>query len=59
MPQRYGLRKEDDGTWTVFDWFTGQPVDFEGETLCGLDIQEADDWVDLMNGLDRLRRGES
>ena len=30
---------------------TGSPVDFEGETLCRLDIQEADDWVDLMNGL--------
>jgi hypothetical protein len=32
MAQRYDLRQEADGTWTVFDWFTGQPVDFEGES---------------------------
>jgi len=37
-------------TWTVFDWFTGQPVEFEGEILCALDIQEADNLIDLING---------
>ena len=25
--QRYDLRKEEDGTWTVFDVFTGWPAE--------------------------------
>lgn len=62
--QRYDLRREADGTWTVFDMFTGRPavvsgavqVD-EGLQATGLELEEADDLVDLMNLQDIRRRG--
>ncbi|CTQ67229.1 hypothetical protein [Roseibium alexandrii] len=58
MQQRYDIREEEDGMWTVFDIFTGLPAEVNGEILIGLDIQEADDAVDLMNAIDLKRRGE-
>jgi hypothetical protein len=58
VAQRFDIRMEDDGTWTVFDKFTGLIVVVEGEPLIGLDIQDADDWVDLMNWFDRKNRGD-
>lgn len=56
--QRYDLRKEEDGTWTVFDVFTGQPADAPDGPAFGLDMEDADDLVDILNGLDRQRRAE-
>ncbi|TPL07583.1 hypothetical protein FJ938_11115 [Mesorhizobium sp. B2-4-14] len=59
--QRYDLRKETDGTWTVFDVFTGQPAEIEGQPVTGLDLEYADDLVDLLNIADvkrRLSRGD-
>jgi hypothetical protein len=56
--QRYDLRKEPDGTWTVFDVFTGWPARVDGHvTAKGLDFLEADDLVDLLNFQDAKRRG--
>jgi hypothetical protein len=49
---RFDARKESDGTWTVFDRFTGLPADVNGYPLVMLDVEEADDAVDLMNRLD-------
>lgn len=49
--QRYDMRQELDGTWTVFDIFTGMPAEVYGQFCCLLDIEEADDLVDLLNGL--------
>lgn len=59
--QRYDIRKED-GTWTVFDVFTGlpayaQPGGLDGPAF-GLDMEEADDLVDLLNEADRRRRNQ-
>lgn len=54
--QRYDLRKEPDGTWTVFDVFTGQPADDWGAPAVGLDMEYADDLVDLLNIVDLKRR---
>lgn len=48
---RYDIRKEDDDTWTVFDIFTGAPAIAEGEILAGLEMEDADDLVDLLNGI--------
>jgi hypothetical protein len=55
---RYDLRREDDGTWTVFDIFTGAPAIAEGEILAGLEMEDADDLVDLLNGIYIKDRGE-
>ena len=54
--QRYDLRKEPNGTWTVFDVFTGLPAEVGPGVLTGLTMKEADDLVDFLNTLDRRRR---
>jgi len=44
MPEnRYNLRQEDDGTWTVFDIFTGLPVEVNEVEQVGLEMEQADD----------------
>lgn len=58
MQQRYDLRQEADNTWTVFDVFTGLPVLVDERCLIGLDLDDADDAVDLLNLADRRRRDE-
>lgn len=56
--QRYDLRREEDGTWTVYDVFTGWAADLPSAgPAVGLDMEDADDLVDLLNTLDRERRG--
>ncbi|AMX97127.1 hypothetical protein EOA22_05250 [Mesorhizobium sp. M7A.F.Ca.US.014.04.1.1] len=54
--QRYDLKKEPNGTWTVFDVFTGQPAEPDGHPATGLDMEYADDLVDLLNAADLKRR---
>lgn len=49
---RFDMRQEADGTWTAFDIFTKLPAEVDGTPLLMLDIEEADDAVDLMNSLD-------
>ncbi|MCA0049253.1 hypothetical protein LB577_20240 [Mesorhizobium sp. B283B1A] len=49
---RYDLRRDQDGTWTVFDVFTGQPVSPDGWPAIGLNREYADDLVDLLNAED-------
>lgn len=46
---RYDARREEDGTWTVYDIFTGTATLWENRILHGLDADDADDLVDLMN----------
>jgi hypothetical protein len=46
---RYDLRKDADGSWAVYDIFTGQTAEVNGIPQDGLDIQTADDLVDLLN----------
>jgi hypothetical protein len=52
---RYNLRKEYDGSWTVFDIFTGMPAEVNGIPQDGLEMEQADDLVDLLN-LQYIRR---
>ncbi len=47
--KRYDLRKDADGTWAVYDIFTGQTAEVNGIPQDGLDIHIADDLVDLLN----------
>jgi hypothetical protein len=53
---RYDLRKEIDGTWTVFDIATSVPAEINGVPIMCLDIEEADDAIDLLNTLDIARQ---
>ena len=53
---RFGLRLEGDGTWTVFDIFTGWPADHEGRFLDDLEKSAADSLGAVVNALDKRRR---
>ena len=56
---RFAIREDDHGVWTVFDVFTGWPATLpEGLSARGLPRELADDLVDLMNELDRERRAK-
>ncbi|MBD9636056.1 hypothetical protein IB277_07085 [Ensifer sp. ENS07] len=56
---RYDLRKEPDDTWTVFDIFTGMPAQVNDVEQIGLELEQADDLVDLLNLLYIRRRSGS
>lgn len=57
---RYDIRNEPHlGGWTVFDIFTGWPAVVDGVAQTGLDMEQADDLVDLLNTLNVRRRAES
>ena len=49
------MRREGQG-WTVFDIFTGLPAIVNDVSLTGLDVEQADDLVDLLNYQDAKRR---
>lgn len=55
MLPRYDMRR-DGGGWTVFDIWTGWPADIAGVKQVGLDIQDADDLVDLLNLMNARRQ---
>ncbi|SFB60841.1 hypothetical protein SAMN03159496_05725 [Rhizobium sp. NFR07] len=55
--RRYDLREEGDGTWTVFDIFTGVAAEVFDEPLIGLDLDEAEDIIQILNRVDRQRVG--
>ena len=46
---RYGLREDGTGLWAVYDIFTGLTAEVNGLPQDGLDIEVADDLVDLLN----------
>lgn len=53
MTQRYTMvQSEETGLWAIVDVFTGLPVVIDGVPIAGLDIQEADDALDLINSMD-------
>ncbi|RUZ79188.1 hypothetical protein EN943_08210 [Mesorhizobium sp. M7A.F.Ca.US.006.01.1.1] len=56
--QRYDLRKAPDRTRTVFNVFTGLTCEREAFRAVGLPIEEANDLIDLVNGLNRKRRAD-
>jgi hypothetical protein len=53
--QKFNLRKEQDGTWTVFETATGEPASTKSAT--GLTVWQAGDLAVLLNLLD-VRRGD-
>ncbi|MEI9413175.1 hypothetical protein [Mesorhizobium salmacidum] len=55
--RRYCRRHEIDGTWTVFEVFTGLPAEIEGHPYVDLlDSDYAVESVDLLNSDDVARR---
>lgn len=60
VPKRYRSKQENDGTWTVYDVFTGQPYVFgRASPTRGYTCGEARDVAYLLNTQDALRRGIS
>lgn len=59
MQQRYDIRREADTTWTVIDVFTGHPVLIDDLPMVKLEMEEADDVVDLLNLADHRRLSET
>jgi hypothetical protein len=57
MPDtRYTLRKEPDGTWSVVDIFSDLPAVVHDQVMILMDMEEAEEVVHLLNGLDRAKR---
>ena len=59
MADRYALREDHPGKWTVYDVFTGQPALYDDSILDGMDIQDADEMAEILNLQDALRRAAS
>jgi hypothetical protein len=55
--QRFGLRENTNGYWTVYDVFTGQPVIVRGVAMDRLLRNGASDMVGFLNYQDAKRRG--
>lgn len=53
---RFQTRREIDGTWTVYDVFTGWPTDCLGRPLDGLKEDASAHLCVVVNALDRYRR---
>ncbi|MCQ4635017.1 hypothetical protein GB927_033680 [Shinella sp. CPCC 100929] len=46
---RYATREDGTGLWAVYDIFTGLTAEVSGTPQDGLDNEQADDLVDLLN----------
>ena len=53
---RYNLRQDPNGLWTVYDIFTGEPAAVNGIVLDMLEMEDAGEWVDQLNLEDSRRR---
>jgi hypothetical protein len=51
MADRYEIRPDTSGCWTLYDATTGLPATVNGTILHGLCLEDADDLVDLLNRL--------
>ena len=59
MANRYALRMEQPGSWTIFDIFTGQPVELKQQVMVGMDMRDAEAMVDRLNSRDVKRRAKA
>ena len=58
MPNRYAMRQAHPGMWTVYDVFTGRPAIVEDCIMVAMDIQDANEMVELLNLQDVTRRAK-
>jgi hypothetical protein len=54
---RYDIRRELDRTWTVLDVFTGVAAEVGGKTVVGLQVDDAEELMNILNYEDAVRRG--
>ncbi len=59
LTNRYSTRIEPDGTWTIFDLFTGLPADYYGRPTTLMDEDNSRSLCIVMNALDKQRRRQS
>jgi hypothetical protein len=59
MANRYALHMEHSHSWTVFDVFTGQPVELKHQVMVGMNKRDADATVDRLNSRDVKRRAKA
>lgn len=59
MANRYAMRMEQPGSWTIFDIFTGQPVELKHQVMVGMDMRDAEAMVDRLNSRDAKRRAKA
>jgi len=59
MAKRYALRLEKPNSWTVFDIFTGQPVEAGHKIMVGIRTRRAEKMVAQLNAQDDRRRQET
>ena len=46
---RYARRVEHNGTWTVFDRFTGQPAEVDRRLTTDMQMSDAEEIMDVLN----------
>lgn len=59
MANRYALRMDQPDSWTVFDVFTGQPVELKHQVMVGMNTRDADTMVNRLNSRDVKRRAKA
>jgi hypothetical protein len=59
MANRYALRMDEPESWTIFDIFTGQPVELKHQAMVGMTIRDAEAMADRLNNQDVKRRAKA
>jgi hypothetical protein len=56
MADRYTIRQERNGKWTVIDVFTGQPKEVSGRMMVSMELEPVKALIKLLNQQDWKRR---
>ncbi|QRM47729.1 hypothetical protein [Rhizobium sp. BG4] len=59
LTDRYSIRREHDGSWTIFDLFTGLAAEYYGRTTTLMDEGGSKSLCIVMNALDKQRRRQT
>jgi hypothetical protein len=59
LTDRYSNRREHDGSWTIFDIFTGLAADYHGRPTTLMHEEESRSLCIVMNALDKQRRRQT
>jgi len=46
-------------SWTIFDIFTGQPVELKHQVMVGMNVRDAEALADRLNSRDVKRRAKA
>ncbi len=59
LTDRYSIRREHDGSWTIFDLFTRLAAEYHGRTTTLMDEGGSKSLCIVMNALDKQRRRQT